>query len=244
VAYAVNATSQVVGYSRRVADATTHAFLWQNGVMQDLGTLGGTISEAFAINSAGQAVGDSYIAGNAAVHAFLWSNGQMYDLNLLIPPGSGWTLGLAYGINDAGAIVGEGTFNGATRAFLLVTGSSIAGTAAIDAAPVVGATVKLKNRVTGDSVTIDIGPAGAYEFQPVDPSTYKITIKTLTLLGAGTVSGTLTVNGAPSAGNRVKLKNRDTGARTTTTTDAGGVFSFADVAAGPYRLNIPKVTVP
>ena len=39
-AYAVNASGKVVGYATTL-DGDTHAFLWENGVMQDLGTFGG-----------------------------------------------------------------------------------------------------------------------------------------------------------------------------------------------------------
>lgn len=39
-AYDINEAGQVVGY------AGNHAFLWQNGVMTDLGTLGGTAVSA------------------------------------------------------------------------------------------------------------------------------------------------------------------------------------------------------
>jgi len=40
------------------------------------------------------------------------------DLNTLIPKNSGWYLECAQGINDAGDIVGFGTINGSTHAFL------------------------------------------------------------------------------------------------------------------------------
>ena len=40
-AHAINNAGQVVGLSLTKGDATFHAFLWQNGVMRDLGTLGG-----------------------------------------------------------------------------------------------------------------------------------------------------------------------------------------------------------
>ena len=53
------------------------------------------------------------------MHAFLYREGRMQDLNDLIPSGSGWVLEEARAINDRGQIVGFGTFQGRTRAFLL-----------------------------------------------------------------------------------------------------------------------------
>jgi probable HAF family extracellular repeat protein len=43
----------------------------------------------------------------------------MKDLNKLIPVGSGWELQQAYGINNAGQIVGTGTHKGLEHGFLL-----------------------------------------------------------------------------------------------------------------------------
>jgi probable HAF family extracellular repeat protein len=48
----------------------------------DLGTLGGSRSDAHAINNRGQVVGHSSIA-NGTVHAFLYSGGKMQDLGTL-----------------------------------------------------------------------------------------------------------------------------------------------------------------
>ena len=118
IAFSVNATGQVVGWSA-IAGEYAHAFLWQNGAMADLGTLGGNSSLAVDINAAGQVVGWATTAGGDG-HAFLWQqNGGMIDLNSLLPSGSGWVLEGASGINDAGQIVGTGSYNGQARAFLL-----------------------------------------------------------------------------------------------------------------------------
>jgi len=71
----------------------------------DLGTLGGTISEAWGINNSAQVVGRAYLAGDATYHAFLWEAGVMTDLGTIGPgcnPGNSW----AYDINDAGQVAG------------------------------------------------------------------------------------------------------------------------------------------
>ena len=70
-----------------------HAFLYSNGTMTDLGTLGGTVSVATGINTAGQVVGNSNITGDVDFHAFLYNNGTMTDLGTF-----GGTISSASGI--------------------------------------------------------------------------------------------------------------------------------------------------
>jgi probable HAF family extracellular repeat protein len=75
------------------------------------------IATAVAVNDNGQAVGSSCCQNGS--QAVLFAGGTVTDLNTLIPPGSGWVLGQASGINDAGQIVGEGIHNGVLRGFVM-----------------------------------------------------------------------------------------------------------------------------
>lgn len=115
-AEAINESGQVVG-TARLANGAPHAFLW-DGSMQDLGALTWDQSIAYDINDKGQVVGALQTDSNS--HAFVWANGQMQDLNNLIDANSGWVLQEARAINEKGRIAGFGTFNGQTRAFLLI----------------------------------------------------------------------------------------------------------------------------
>jgi large repetitive protein len=69
--------------------------------VMDLGTLGGTYSEANAINASGEVAGSSTQTADGALHAFSWQDGVMTDLGTL-----GGTVSHGYGINDAGQVVG------------------------------------------------------------------------------------------------------------------------------------------
>ncbi|MHB1034323.1 MAG: PEP-CTERM sorting domain-containing protein [Pirellulales bacterium] len=117
-AYAINNLGQVVGEAQR-SDGSVHAFRW-SGAMTDLGALRGMNSRATAINDKGQIVGYSGLDDFLSNRAFLYSNNTLTDLNTRIDPASGWTLLHAYGINDRGQIVGDGTnVFGQRHAFLL-----------------------------------------------------------------------------------------------------------------------------
>jgi probable HAF family extracellular repeat protein len=115
---AINNSGLVAGTSQ-TAQGYTHAFLWNGSTMVDLGTLGGANSYATGINDAGEVVGYS-LTSSGQWHAFVYEGGAMYDLNSLLPVGSGWSISMAYGIDAAGDIIGEGTNNGTQYALELV----------------------------------------------------------------------------------------------------------------------------
>ena len=72
-AEAINNRGQVVGTACHdgVQETPCRGFLWQDGAITQLGTLGGTCSRAMDINNRGQVVGMSCTAADEA-HAFLW----------------------------------------------------------------------------------------------------------------------------------------------------------------------------
>jgi probable HAF family extracellular repeat protein len=115
------ASVQVVGYIHigTPSGAIDHAFVWQNGVTQDLGTLtGGLNSTAAAINDSGWIVGWSDNSAGKR-YAFLDSAGTMQDLGTL-----GGTGSLANGINDSGLVVGSAdTAASVPHAFLYTSGA-------------------------------------------------------------------------------------------------------------------------
>jgi probable HAF family extracellular repeat protein len=105
----INGSGKVVGYAdiaqgsydlKGRYHAYRHAFLWQDGSITDLGTLGGNHSYAAGINESSQIVGSSFI-DNLYLHAFLWKDGKMIDLGTL-----GGLFSEADSINDGGQAVG------------------------------------------------------------------------------------------------------------------------------------------
>jgi probable HAF family extracellular repeat protein len=86
---------------------TSHQFLWRNGHMIDLGTLGGTFGGSAAINNRSEVIGGSNLAGDQTSHPFLWQRGKMIDLSTDGIGGSPYT---ANALNDAGQIVGAAAF--------------------------------------------------------------------------------------------------------------------------------------
>ena len=107
-AAAINDRGEVIGGSDLSGDTVIHSFLWTKAEgMQDLGTLSGdAISLGGWINNKTQVVGWSCdSSGNC--RAYLWQNNVMTDLNSLIPAHSKLYLMFAYGITDAGDIVGQ-----------------------------------------------------------------------------------------------------------------------------------------
>lgn len=119
-AYAINSNDQVTGRGTFPHPTDpfidlNHAFLYADGSMQDLGTLGGLDSQGYGINDNGYVVGKSSLPGDEVIHAFLYDGNSMQDLGTL-----GGTHSAANDINETGQITGLSHISGdtATHAFV------------------------------------------------------------------------------------------------------------------------------
>ena len=97
-----------------------HPFLYSDGVLHDLGSLGfdADFGNALGLNDQGTVVGNSPVAWNDS-HAFVY-DGAMHDLNGLtanLP--AGWAMTNAIAINNPGQIVARAQSANTSRWFLL-----------------------------------------------------------------------------------------------------------------------------
>jgi probable HAF family extracellular repeat protein len=122
IARDINESGLIAGQGQNPS-GQPRAFLWEGNKIKDLGVpTGGNLSRARSINGSGQVVGEWRTSVGGSFKAFLYKDGQMYDLNALIPAGLGWNLLGAQAINKDGQIVGSGTINSETHAFLYENG--------------------------------------------------------------------------------------------------------------------------
>ena len=124
IATDLNNRGQIVGSSTLPGDTSQHAFLWNDGLFQDLGgSLGGDFLGAFAVNEEGKAVGFGYLPGDALFHATLWrSAGDMVDLGVVGADPSSY----AASINSKNQVVGtSGDFVTTSRVFLWENGDIV-----------------------------------------------------------------------------------------------------------------------
>jgi probable HAF family extracellular repeat protein len=133
----INASGQVTGFSYTSGDVAPHAFLYSNGNMSDLGTLGGrsTYSLGLGVNASGQVTGRGGDANANVAHAFLYSDGTFNDLGTLTGDLLTHLVGTypaeGRGINASGQVTGYATILRTTdnhsfsHAFLYSNGTMI-----------------------------------------------------------------------------------------------------------------------
>jgi probable HAF family extracellular repeat protein len=240
VATGINAAGQVVGYSVVDAMGNTHAFVYSNGTMTDLGTLGGGGSRGFGINDAGQVTGDS------DGRAFLYSNGSMANLGTL---GGPWSYGNA--INAAGQITGYAatTAQGNQHAFrysngsmtdlgTLAAGGESQGFAINAAGQVTGVSYLQKesaflysNGVMTDLGGSNLGASRGYGINNAGQVTGEVFTnqgRRAFLYSNGTMSALGTLGGSLSSGFAINSAGQVTGSSNTTGDAAEHAFLFSN----------------
>jgi probable HAF family extracellular repeat protein len=114
----LNNHGQAVGYMDLQGDIFPqgHPYLWEKGVLTDLGTFGGNVGKAVRVNEVGQVIGSATYPGDLITRSFLWQNGVKSDLGAVGSDGCSE----ANDLNSRGQVVGfSGACDGSTaRAFL------------------------------------------------------------------------------------------------------------------------------
>ena len=125
VAPGLNNAGSMVGYAYNADFSETRAVFWASSaspavILSTTGEFSNGTAEG--ISDKGQIVGTAYNSDFSDTHAFMWpsSTSPGIDLNTVIPPDSGWELGVARSVNNRGEITGAGILNGAFHAYVLI----------------------------------------------------------------------------------------------------------------------------
>jgi probable HAF family extracellular repeat protein len=158
--YGINAGGQITGEAaaEQVSSDSylVHAFRYDGGQMIDLGTLGPSHnSTGHAINSNGDVVGFSqgtkWDVPDHFARAFRYSGAKLHDIHKQLAP-LGFGDSVAWDINDAGDVVGDGIFGddpSTLHAWLYRNGEAIDLTATVSSALVSARAINNAGQIAG-----------------------------------------------------------------------------------------------
>jgi probable HAF family extracellular repeat protein len=116
----INDFGQIIGWGRDNSTEEIVSFLFEDGILTELGTLGGYATQPYAMNNAGHVIGQSWTSAGQN-HAFIWEDGIMTDLGTF-----GGRDSRALSVNEFGQVVGGSEKTGGReRAVLWADGRSI-----------------------------------------------------------------------------------------------------------------------
>ncbi len=201
-ARAINNAGQIVGYST-YQDGSTEAFIWNNGSMSGLGRLGYT-SFAFAVNASGQAAGWGQLS-NGAARAYRYSGGTVQNLGVIVPSSFDGSYG--YGMNDAGQVVGAGTYGSTTATHAaLFSGGAVQDLGTLGGTESLAWGISGSNQIVGYSTNSGaVRRAFLYENSMVDlnslisPAAAWVLSEARAINNAGQIVGSGVINGATHA---------------------------------------------
>lgn len=190
VSSAINNSGQIVGNSYGKRNTVSHATIWYENGITDLGTLGGTNSYAVAINDFGLIVGTSDTNNNITTHATLWNGSTIKDLGKL----DGSKSSNANGINNLGQIVGQSFFYDSNVNFATMwDGDSIINLNSLLDSDVVSAGWVLSEandindygQIVGNAFNYKTGQISAFMLTSVpEPKNYAMMMLGIALIGA------------------------------------------------------------
>jgi probable HAF family extracellular repeat protein len=106
IAWDINNAGQVVGEWNPLSEGGSHAFVYKDGDVMDLGNLGGDNTYALSINERGAIVGHGTTGRGDTLHGFIYVDGKLVDLNTLLVAPNGWQVTRTSAINGGLKLAG------------------------------------------------------------------------------------------------------------------------------------------